>query len=179
MKRILALLVPLLLVAACGTDDKADATHNEADIAFAQAMVPHHEQAIEMADLVDDANASAEVTALAAQIKAAQGPEIKQLNEWLAEWDADSGDMAGMDHGSHGSDMTGMMSDDDMKSLADASGVAFDQAWLTMMIAHHEGAVDMAKTQLDEGKSPEATELAKAIIAGQEKEITTMKGLLQ
>lgn len=179
MNRFLVALViaPLVLVSACSSSD--DAGHNDADIAFAQQMVPHHEQAIEMTRLVPAADASPEVVELAAQIQKAQQPEIDTMRGWLDDWDAteDGGhDMSGT-HDMKG--MDGMMSDADMDRLGTLTGDAFDQAWLTMMIAHHEGAVAMARDELDEGDAPEAKRLARDIIATQQREIATMTGLLR
>ncbi|MFC5676595.1 DUF305 domain-containing protein [Aeromicrobium endophyticum] len=170
MNRIMAMLaaLPLVLAAACSS---SGADHNDADVAFAQQMVPHHQQAVEMADLAKGADASADVTALAAQIRTAQAPEIAIMKEWLDDWDASTS------HGGH--DMgDGMMSDADMTELGTLAGTAFDRAWLTMMIAHHEGAVTMARTELANGKDADAKKLAQAIVDSQEKEIATMKGLL-
>lgn len=179
MKKILLLLAPLLLVAACaGGTQRFDDDHNDADVAFAQQMIPHHEQAVEMADLVDEADASPEVTALAAQIKAAQDPEITTMEGWLDDWDEqasdddDDDDHMGMDMGD------GMMSDDDMGMLGRLSGEDFDRSWLTMMVAHHEGAITMAEQEIEDGTFPAATDLARQIIAAQQQEIATMKGLL-
>lgn len=175
MKRILALLLPLLLVAACAGTKKADKEHNEADIAFAQAMIPHHEQAIEMADLVEGSGASSDVHQLATAIKADQTPEIEQLNELLDNWDAHA---ATAGHDGHTS-MPGIMDDADLSSLAATSGVAFDRAWLIMMITHHEGAIAMATTQLNDGRSEPARRLAEQIITAQQDEIMTMKEQLR
>ena len=176
MKRILVLLLPLVLVAACAGTKKVDQDHNDADIAFAEAKIPHHEQADEMAELVADANASTEVQQLARQIKDAQAPEIERLDGFLDDWDAEPAAAHGA-HGDHDS-MPGMMTDSDLSSLAAASGREFDRAWLTMMIAHHEGAVAMAQTQLDDGRSKPAHELAEQIVSAQNDEISTMKELL-
>lgn len=178
MKNFLVALVvvPLLLLSACGSSGDAD--RNDADIAFAQQMVPHHEQAVEMARLVPAADASPEVVELAAQIEKAQQPEIATMKEWLDDWDAaqdDGHDMSGMD-GMDG--MDGMMSDADLDRLGTLSGAAFDRAWLTMMIAHHEGAITMAQDELAEGDDPDAKRLARDIIETQQREIATMKGLL-
>lgn len=183
MKRLFALLLTLLLLTACAGTKKADKDHNDADIAFAQAMIPHHEQAVEMADLVDGAGASPQVTRLASQIKAAQAPEIEQLNGFLDDWGVKDDEMDGMagqgsGHDDHGS-MSGMMSADQMTALAEAKGSQFDTAWLTMMIAHHEGAVEMAKTELADGRSSSAKDLAQKIVAAQDDEISTMKELLE
>lgn len=166
MKTLILTVVALLLVTACaGGTKRSEVDHNDADIAFARDMIGHHEQAIEMSDLVEGANASPEVTALAEQIAAAQGPEIARMNDWLDDWD--SGEMAGsVEHdGGH-------------TAMPEGTGEAFDQSWLTLMIAHHEGAVEMARTQVEEGENPDAISLAEDIIASQSDEITTMKELL-
>ena len=151
----------------------ATATGESGDVAFAQMMIPHHEQAVEMADLaLANDTASPEVKALAGQIKAAQDPEIQSMQGWLSQWGA-SQSSGSMDHGSGG-----MMSDDDMSSLMGASGPEFDQMWLTMMIEHHEGAIEMAQDVLATTADPDVEKLATAVVEGQEKEITTMKGML-
>ena len=177
MNRILALVaaLPLVLLAACGSSDQAS-DHSAADVTFVQQMLPHHEQAVEMADMVERAGASADVQTLAGQIKAAQAPEIATMKAWLDDWD-ESATHEGHDMGS-GDDMQmgmGMMSDDDMSELGTLTGTAFDRAWLTMMIEHHEGAVSMARTELAKGRSADAKELARRIIASQQGEIATMK----
>lgn len=142
------------------------------DVQFAQMMIPHHQQAVEMAELaLKNDSASKEVTNLATQIKAAQGPEIETMNRWLREWNAPAA--GSMNHGSGG-----MMTDEDMKKLADASGDDFNRMWVTMMIQHHEGAVDMAQGVLQTTANPEVKQMAQAIVDGQKKEIATMKGML-
>ena len=182
--------VLILALSACGSGDDSHSTMPGAgttssstadgtttalsgDVEFAQMMIPHHEQAVEMADLaLANDTASPEVKALAGQIKAAQDPEIQSMQGWLSQWGA-SQSSGSMDHGSGG-----MMSDDDMSSLMGASGPGFDQLWLTMMIEHHEGAIEMAQDVLDTTSNPEVEQLATAVVQGQEKEITTMKEML-
>lgn len=166
------------------TGTPAAGPHNTADVAFATDMISHHAQAVEMADMALKQASSAEVKTLATQIKGAQDPEIQTMSGWLAGWgepipssSMSMGDMGGMDH-SMGSG-TGMMSDADMKSLAAASGAAFDQMWVSMMIEHHTGAIDMAKTELSDGQNTDAKTLAQSIIDGQTAEIATMKQLQQ
>lgn len=179
MKRILTFIavLPLLVLAACGSSSD----HNDADVEFAQQMIPHHQQAIEMADLVPGTGASTEVVELAAQIKAAQAPEITLMRSWLKDWDEtamgdhDMGQMNDSDDMDMGD---GMLSGSAMRDLAKATGAEFDRLWLTGMIGHHEGAITMAETELADGKDAATKKLARAIIAAQEKEITTMKGLL-
>lgn len=179
------------LLAGCGGDDAGhddmagmgqgkttnaeQAAANEADIAFAQQMIPHHEQAIEMAKLVPSRAADKKVVDLAKQIEHAQDPEIQRLTGWLNDWDA--GD--GMEHGEMGhGGMAGMMSEADMAKLEKAKGAEFDKMWMQMMIKHHEGAVEMAKAELKDGSHGGAKAMAQEIIDGQQAAIDTMKGLL-
>lgn len=192
MKRLAAVSVVLAaLTAACGSDDdggaiEADpgasevtAEFNEADVAFAQGMIPHHVQAIEMAELASDRAESDEVKDLAARIEAGQGPEIEVMTGWLQSWgepvEPDGMDgMDGMDHGG----MSGMMSDEDMTALADADGADFDRQFLEMMAEHHRGAIEMAEVELDEGESPDALQLAQLIMDTQTEEIVEIEELL-
>lgn len=155
------------------------AAHNQADVTFAQGMVPHHQQAVEMSRMAVDRAQSPEVKKLAEQIQAAQGPEIEKLNGWLKSWGAEaSTGMPGMDHGGHGGSGGGMMSPEEMNELGQGSGAEFDQAFLSMMIKHHEGAIEMARTELSAGQYPEAKQMAQQIIDTQQAEIDTMKQLL-
>lgn len=173
-----------LTLGACGSttsattaDQTSTATSasevNPHDAMFVAMMIPHHEQAIEMSDLVPSRSDSQEVKDLARQIKDAQGPEIEQMSGWLREWGMTAG---GMDHSGHG--MDGMMSDAEMIELKGLSGAAFDTKWLEMMIEHHEGAITMAEGVRKNGSDQRVRDLADAIIEGQEKEITQMKGML-
>ena len=153
--------------------------HNDADVMFAQMMIQHHRQAIEMAKLAEGRAASSEVMKLAAAIEAAQGPEIRTMTTWLTTWgeEVPEESMPGMEHGSDGG-MPGMMSEADMMALKALSGSRFDKSWLTMMVAHHQGAILMAQKQQKDGENPDAVALAKKIQSDQAAEITTMKGLL-
>jgi len=163
---------------APATEPDADATQfNEADIMFAQMMIPHHQQAVEMSDtLLAKTGISAETVALAEEIKAAQEPEIAQLNGLLVAWGFDEmtadDDMAGMDHSS------GMMTDDDMAALDDATGPDAERLYLEQMIEHHEGAIDMASPQIIDGSNADAVALAESIASAQQEEISEMKKLL-
>jgi uncharacterized protein (DUF305 family) len=146
--------------------------HNAADVTFAQMMIPHHAQAVEMSDMVlTKQDIPAEVTALANKIKAAQGPEIEQMTGWLKSWN-EPATMA------PGHSMEGMMGADDMKKLEAAQGTEAARLFLAQMIGHHEGAVAMAKTEITAGKNADAVNLAKAIVTAQEAEIQEMKDLL-
>jgi uncharacterized protein (DUF305 family) len=154
------------------------AGHNADDIAFAQQMIPHHSQALDMAKLVPSRSTNPKVVDLASRIEKAQDPEIQQMQGWLTTWGAPStSSMPGMDHGSMGS-MPGMMSDADMQKLDQAKGAEFDKMWLEMMVKHHQGAVEMAKTELTKGSNADAKALAQKIIDAQQAEITEMQGLL-
>ncbi|TXL56553.1 DUF305 domain-containing protein [Aeromicrobium terrae] len=171
MRLLAPLLAAVLLLAGCG----GDTDHNEADIDFAQQMVPHHEQALAMADLVDDAGASAEVRDLAAQVAKNQRPEIRTLKAWLDDWDPPDPPGHGMAHMREDS----MMSDFRMNQLAAATGTEFDRLWLKSMIQHHEGAVTMAEREMRDGENSEAIDLAHDITRTQVREIDLMKELLR
>lgn len=157
---------------------EASADFNDADVTFVEGMYPHHAQAVEMASLVDGRTENAQVIELAQAIEAAQAPEMEQMNALLAAWGqpAASADMGGMDMGSGG--MTGMMSQEDMDMLSAANGAEFDSMWLTMMIEHHKGAIEMAQIELADGSNPDAKELASTIVDAQQSEISTMESLL-
>jgi len=182
--KILTVVTALALaLAACGTDDGAvghhhgrAATdgHNSADVMFARMMIPHHEQAVEMSGLAPDRAASAEVQRLATDIASAQQPEIDEMTGWLREW----GEPAAPDH-DMGDHMDGMLSDDQLAALEKAAGEDFDRLFLTGMIQHHEGAVDMAESVIEDGEDPRVRELAEQIVTTQTAEITTMKKLLE
>ena len=157
--------------------------HNDADVMFAQMMVPHHEQAVEMSEMLlakDDV--PAEVAEFAQRVIDAQGPEIERMNDMLTAWEAeplaDAEDMDGMDHGS-GAGMSGMMSEEDMSALEDAQGAGAAQLYLEQMTVHHEGAVEMAQEQIEQGQNPQAVELARQVVADQEAEIAEMEQMLQ
>lgn len=148
------------------------------DIGFAQLMIPHHEQAVQMADAALRQASSPQVRDLAAQVKAAQDPQVAVMRSWLMAWDAPESmdDMPG--HDMSGMTGHGMMSDQQMAGLHAASGDAFDRMWLEMMLEHHQGAVAMASTVLAQTDNPAVSELAEAVMSGQNQEIATMQGLL-
>lgn len=155
-------------------------THNQADITFAQDMIPHHTQAIAMSKMAAQQAGSSQVKDLAARIEAEQQPEIDQLSGFLRAWNAPVPPMAGMGQGDLGSmgAMPGMMTSGEMQQLGQANGAAFDRMFLQMMISHHKGAVMMAKTELSSGQNPDARQLAQRIIDAQQREITEMRTLL-
>lgn len=182
---VVALSAGSLVVAACGSDDGTpqaldasgdvgEAAFNDADVAFARDMIPHHRQAVEMAALAPDRSENPTVLDLAARIEAAQDPEIAQMAGWLETWGHAEGpdEMESMAH-----EMAGMMGGADMDALEAARGVEFDHLFAEMMIEHHEGAIEMAETLLDDGSDPVVRQLAESIIAAQGAEITEMRSL--
>ncbi len=155
------------------------ANFTDADVMFASMMYPHHAQAVEMATMVDGRTTNPEIVALAGEIAAAQKPEMEQLTSWLVQWgqpapSSDASSMEGMDHGSG----SGMMTAQDMDSLMAASGADFDRQWLTMMIAHHQGAVAMAEKEIADGSNADAVAMARTIVETQNAEISRMQQLL-
>lgn len=164
----------------------AQGEHNDADVTFVQGMIPHHRQAVVMADLVPGRSDNAQVVDLAARIGSGQQPEIDMMVGWLEEWGvevpAEMGGMDGMSGMSHGGDMgamAGMMTPEQMQELQAASGPAFDRMFLEMMTEHHRGAVEMARAELQDGSDPDALALAQKIIDTQQAEISEMDTLLQ
>lgn len=158
------------------------AAFNATDVYFAQGMIPHHGQAVQMADMALEISTNPDVTTLAEQIKAAQSPEIEQMTTWLTDWDQTVPDPdAVMDDnmdGAGGMMMSGMMSAADMARLGNATGTDFDRMFLEMMVLHHEGAIEMAEQELADGKYQPTKDLAQAVITGQQAEIEEMNTLI-
>ncbi|MFD5335184.1 DUF305 domain-containing protein [Streptomyces hawaiiensis] len=188
-----------LLLSACGGDDMSGMDHgsgsssptataeagakagefNDADVTFAQMMIPHHEQALEMAKLADGRASDAEIKDLAGKIEQAQDPEIKTMKGWLESWNQPTAmeSMPGMDHGTgHGGD--GMMSDADMEELKAMKGTEFDKIFAEMMIEHHNGAITMAKDEQKNGENADAEKMAGDIAKGQSAEVKQLQSIL-
>jgi uncharacterized protein (DUF305 family) len=168
----------LLATAGCriesGGDKSTDTRpHNEADVSFAQLMIPHHEQAIEMTRLAATRAESQDVKELAAAIESAQAPEIERMQGWLDSWDE-----GGTSHDMSHEDMPGMVDETTMGQLGKASGAEFDRLFLTAMIAHHEGAIAMAQSEKSDGVHKGALRMADDIIRTQNAEIKRMRKLL-
>jgi uncharacterized protein (DUF305 family) len=180
MRRILLALVAAILLAACSQGGQEQGTApatpapNDADVTFTQNMIPHHQQAIEVAELVESHTDRPELRKLADGIVTSQHQEITQMQGWLRGWDKPAAPMEGMDHGA-GTEMPGMMSEADMSHLMEATGAEFDVAFVEMMTAHHQGAIDMANTGLKDGSLPEVRQLAQQIIDTQQKEIEQLE----
>ncbi|GAA4657677.1 DUF305 domain-containing protein [Arthrobacter cryoconiti] len=153
-----------------GTETGAD--HNAADAMFAQSMLPHHSQAVEMSDIMlAKPGMDAKIVSLAKDIKAAQGPEITTMTNFLNSW-GESTTMTG----NHS--MAGMLAGTDLDKLKASQGTEAAKMFLTQMTAHHEGALEMAKIEVSGGKNAEAVTLAKSIVSSQEAEIKAMTELL-
>jgi len=184
--RTLAIAASLTLgltLASCSTNDSssdagssassssAASAHDDQDVMFAQMMLPHHEQAVEMSDalLAKGDGVDPDVATLAEQIKAEQGPEIIQLASWLQGWGEPT---------ESGHSMSGMMSDSDMTDLDQASAKDAGKLFLQQMVQHHEGAVDMARSEVDKGKNTDAVAMAKSIVSSQTEQITQMQDML-
>jgi uncharacterized protein (DUF305 family) len=178
MRRIALAVAALALLAACGkaADDNTGAPAspqpNSADVAFVQGMVPHHQQAIEMAGLIDGRTDRPELTKLAEDVRATQSAEVSRMQGWLQAWGKPSSGMGEMDHGA--STMPGMMGKAEMDELQDLKGSRFDLAFVDMMTRHHQGAIEMATTELGAGSLGEAKLLAQQIIIAQQREIQQM-----
>jgi uncharacterized protein (DUF305 family) len=172
-------LLALTVLSACSNHAAAPEPVGEAaaaDAMFAQMMIPHHEQAVVMADLAPTRAQDPRIIDLAAEIKAAQQPEIDQMAAWLDEWGIQR--LTGVDamaaHGGHG--MSGMLIDEQLAQLEASSGADFDQLFAQLMIEHHQGAIDMA-TEVIDSSDPRVAELAQQIIGAQEAEIEQLRPL--
>jgi uncharacterized protein (DUF305 family) len=179
---IVAIVGSAISLSACSTaaspgatasSSPASAVFTSADVGFATDMSAHHQQAVEMSQmLLDKSDIDPRVVTLAQGIKAAQGPEIEQMTSWLSAWGQKADSMSGMD-------MSGtLMSDSDMNALKTSTGLAASKLFLTQMTVHHTSALVMAKTEIDSGKNADAVTLAKKIVSTQTAEITQMGDIL-
>ncbi|MBI2246210.1 MAG: DUF305 domain-containing protein [Nocardioides sp.] len=192
---LVAALTTMLVLTSCGGGEDSDgepAAHtaadgqrfNDADVAFATDMVQHHAQALAMVDQTMGRDLGPRVERLAESIRAAQGPEIETMTGWLTDWDQPIPETVrdhANAHGGHAEtdpDMPGMMSREQMAELEAAPDADFAQLFLTMMIDHHEGAVEMARAEQRDGLHPDAVALAEQIESAQNREIATMQRML-
>ena len=183
----------VLAVAGCSSSDSqpksstvdAAKPYNDADITFATDMIQHHAQALEMVDMTMGRKLDPKVAALAEEIRMAQAPEIERMVDLLDEWDNQPVPETSRDHANaHGdggtemnTTMPGMMSAVDMEALEATRGAEFQSEWLTAMIEHHQGAIEMATTETDQGEDKKATALAEGIVAAQGNQVKTMRSL--
>lgn len=176
LRRVFVMLIPAVAAAVLVGCGDSGGDHNAADVTFATDMIPHHRQAVMMAELAESRSDNPDVLQLAAEIRDAQDPEIQTMSGWLEEWGEPVPDemdaMSGMD-------MPGMASDQEMADMEAASGPGFDELFLESMVTHHTGAVQMAQAEQADGQYAEAVDLAERIEQSQSVEIETMEGLLQ
>lgn len=162
---------------------------SEADVQFMQGMITHHSQAVEMTELLRTRSHDPEVQALGKRISISQTDEMRFMREWLTERgepisEHTSMDMAGMDHMDMGSMpmMPGMLTKEQMKALAAATGPAFDHLFLTGMIQHHTGALIMVKDLFrvpGAGQDPRLFDFASDVDNTQQAEIDIMRHMLK
>ena len=167
----------VLMISGCSSSTESGSAFNDEDVMFAQMMIPHHEQAIELVEMAENpaTEAGPDLISLAAQIKNAQGPEINLMKNFLQSWDQP---VSGHSSMGHGSTMKGILSGEELKKLSSLSGNAFEKEWLLSMTAHHEGASEMAKSVERDGANSEVRLLAAEIISSQNVEIKLMKTML-
>jgi uncharacterized protein (DUF305 family) len=152
------------------------ADYNMDDVMFTQMMIPHHQQAVEMSDIVlAKSGLSEEMTSLLNNIKNAQGPEIEKMEGWLEGWGQPT--MMSSQSG-HNMGMDGMVSDAGIQELKDANTQDASKLFLEQMIGHHEGAIEMAEDEVSGGQNKDVIALAQDIITSQKAEITQMKKML-
>jgi uncharacterized protein (DUF305 family) len=185
-----AALLALALATGCGSDDgdggdtgappatppassAAAGEFNDADVTFAQNMIVHHEQALEMAAMADQIQ-DPELAELAAGLEAAQAPEVTTMTDLLTEW-GEPTEPAG---GHENMTMPGMMSEEDMAELEEMSGAQFDRMFAQMLISHHGGAVQMAADVQQQGVNPDLNTLAATIEQEQSAEVETLEGIV-
>jgi uncharacterized protein (DUF305 family) len=180
-----AAVLALTLAAGCGSDngDGGDATSpvpaagaefNEADVAFAQGMLVHHEQALEMAEMAGTAAADPELAELASQLSATLGPQITSMTDLLTVW----GEPTEMDMDMPGMSMPGMASEEEMAALSETSGAEFDRMFTQMMVSHHGGALQMCQEVETGGVNPDVRELAATVKEEQSAQLDTLETML-
>ena len=190
---LVAAMAAILALTGCGSDEPQNDIRtapngdefSDADVAFATDMIQHHAQALQMVDMTVGRTLDPEVQQLTDDIRAAQGPEIELMADWLTDWDMPVPETVGVDAnaGGHGdmemdSDTPGMMTQEQMNELEAAQGDVFQDMWLEMMIMHHQGAVEMAETEQSEGTFGAAIDLAESIETSQRDEIDVMEQLI-
>jgi uncharacterized protein (DUF305 family) len=179
-----ALAIPVMILAWWGAGAVVDsapvrgsAGHNDADVQFAEMMIPHHEQAVEMVALAPSRASDARIKQLARQMEVAQQPELMMLTGFLTAWHKPV-PSSGAHHMAGTASMPGIMSDEDMAKLEAATGASFDRMFAEMMIAHHNGAIQMAQQELAEGENADARALADAIQQDQATEVAMLQDFL-
>jgi uncharacterized protein (DUF305 family) len=167
--------------------DSIQRPYTAADVHFMQGMISHHAQAIAMAKMAYDHGASSQIRTLAGRVINAQTDEIAIMQQWLADrlQDVPEPDPAGMKMNMGGQVMVhlmpGMLTPEQMKQLEAARGKAFDRLFLTLMIQHHSGAVDMVRELFatpGAGQNESVFKLASDVNVDQTTEIARMEKML-
>jgi uncharacterized protein (DUF305 family) len=176
---LLAAVVTIAVVSSCGesppTPDAHASDHNAADVTFAQKMVPHHQQALDMAAMVPSRTTNHQLIIMATHIALDQQAQIDTLQGLLRQW----GEPTAPAHTGHdGMDMDGMVDAATMDKLTTLKDTAFDDLWLRSMISHHQGAVGMAEPEIAQGENATAVKMAKIIVEWQQFEIGQMHAML-
>ena len=167
MKKLYLAIISALLLSGCAASTQSNSEYSSADIAFAEMMIPHHEQAIEMSEIAFLNTTNRDVLQLAQEIKDAQSPEIKLMKSWTG----------GKTSTHAGHMMDGMLSQSELSDLREAKEKEFDRLFLEGMIKHHEGAIEMAQ-DVAASNNKDVADLSAAIISAQELEIAKMNELL-
>jgi uncharacterized protein (DUF305 family) len=199
---IAALLLPLLIAAACATAPvqqdarTADAAtpsqsdtrrppagYTPADVRFMQGMIGHHAQALVMTALVAERTSRQDFALLAERIEVSQKDEIAQMQRWLRDRSEEVPSPDAHVHAAmgHGELMPGMLTQQELDALRDARGVAFERLFLQLMIRHHDGALVMVRQLFDSpgaGREPEVFIFASDVDADQTAEIQRLRRLL-
>ena len=174
--------------AALATADSAARAFAPADVDFMQGMIPHHAQAVIMGRWAATHGARADVQRLCLRIVAAQSDEINIMRRWLGERKQDVPDSTATRHVMKMGDMThemmmpGMLSDDEMAQLDKARGSEFDRLFLNGMIRHHQGAISMVETLLQNGNAghdESVFRFANDVVSDQSAEIAVMRRMLE
>ena len=200
LARVAATTLTLAALAGCSDDNDPEpepAVHtaangdvfNDADAAFASDLVQHHALSLTLVDLTRGKTVSAGLTEIADEILATQGPEIQSLTTWLTDWDQPAPETIRDHANAHaeergevvevpGGDLPGMPDPAELEALGALGGAAFEQRWLELMVAHHEGAIEIAEEETDSGRFSPALELASAVVSAQQDQVERMKSLL-
>lgn len=170
-----AITVGLLALAGCAESRAPEsASFNEADLKFVEQMIPHHQQAVQIADLAETRAENEDIRSLAMDISFIQAIEVEELQGWLLDWGISHGTD---DHADHGA-MAGMLTDEELQSLDAASGTDFDLLFAQLMAKHHEGAIEAAQTVLNDGKSADVKVFAESVIETQSAELEELQSII-
>ena len=148
-----------------------NSSYSSNDIMFAQMMIPHHQQAIDISNLAMKSSQDAELIELAKIIARDQAAEIKQMKAWLV----DAGASEDMGHSMDG--MGGMLSDEELTALSAATGKEFDVLWLKGMTEHHDGAIHMTQ-MIEDAQNADIKAFGTKVIKDQSEQIDQMKKML-